>query len=209
MYTCRLSICNKFGVFQVQPAKVQFYFQVQLARLLTKPLCGWGGEGTLQTQMFSAPHPFYTINTTKSPQKCTKQNAISRKRNTACLYAACLYVCMPPTGCWPACPSSCRLSSRCLSPACRFAISLPDICPHPVCVPAAHPFGLSSPPSLHNIYNNMTTKMHQTECYKSEEKHCLSICLLSVCLPVAWLPAACLPVFLPPTFLVPKIHHPM
>jgi len=25
-------------IFQVQPAKVQFYFQVQLARLLTKPL---------------------------------------------------------------------------------------------------------------------------------------------------------------------------
>ena len=133
----------------------------------------------------SAPHPFYTIYTTKSPQKCTKQNAISRKRNTACLYAACLYVCMPPTGCWPACPSSCRLSSRCLSPACRFAISLPDICPHPVCVPAAHPFGLSSPPSLHSIHNKMPTKKHQTECYKSEEKHCLSICLLSVCPPVA------------------------
>ena len=87
---------------------------------------------------------------------------------------------MPPTGCWPACPSSCRLSSRCLSPACRFAISLPDICPHPVCVPAAHPFGLSSPPSLHSIHNKMPTKKHQTECYKSEEKHCLSICLLSM-----------------------------
>ena len=91
---------------------------------------------------------------------------------------------MPPTGCWPACPSSCRLSSRCLSPACRFAISLPDICPHPVCVPAAHPFGLSSPPSLHSIHNKMPTKKHQTECYKSEEKHCLSLCRLSVCPPV-------------------------
>ena len=127
----------------------------------------------------SAPHPFYTINTTKSPQKCTKQNAISRKRNTACLYAACLYVCMPPTGCWPACPSSCRLSSRCLSPACRFAISLPDICPHPVCVPAAHPLD-SAPHPLYTVY---TTKCRQ----KSTKQNAISrkrntACLYASCL---------------------------
>jgi len=65
----------------------------------------------------SAPHPFYTIYTTKSPQKCTKQNAISRKRNTACLYAACLYVCMPPTGCGlHAHPPAAYLPGTCLLP---------------------------------------------------------------------------------------------
>jgi hypothetical protein len=78
----------------------------------------------------SAPHPFYTIYTTKSPQKCTKQNAISRKRNTACLYAACLYVCMPPTGCGlhahpPAAylPGTCLLRSFRYLPSCHLFLS--------------------------------------------------------------------------------------
>jgi hypothetical protein len=64
-----------------------------------------------------APHPLYTIHTTICPQKCTKQNAISRKRNTACLYAACLYVRMPPTGCGlHARPPAAYLPGACLLP---------------------------------------------------------------------------------------------
>jgi hypothetical protein len=61
----------------------------------------------------SAPHPLYTVYTTKCRQKSTKQNAISRKRNTACLYASCLYVCLSPDCLRPACPCSCRLPSWC------------------------------------------------------------------------------------------------
>jgi hypothetical protein len=73
----------------------------------------------------SAPHPFYTIYTTKSSQKCTKQNAISRKRNTACLYAACLYVCMPPTGCGlHARPPAAYLPGTCLLPVVSLSLFL-------------------------------------------------------------------------------------
>jgi len=61
----------------------------------------------------SAPHPLYTVYTTKCRQKSTKQNAISRKRNTACLYASCLYVRLSPDCLRPACPCSCRLPSWC------------------------------------------------------------------------------------------------
>jgi hypothetical protein len=44
-------------------------------------------------------------------------NAISRKRNTACLYAACLYVRMPPTGCGlHAHPPAAYLPGACLLP---------------------------------------------------------------------------------------------
>ena len=68
----------------------------------------------------SAPHPLYTVYTTKCRQKSTKQNAISRKRNTACLYDLS-----------PVCLSACRLTA-CGLPARTPAAYLPGTCP-PAC----------------------------------------------------------------------------
>ena len=100
-------------------------FAISLPDICPHPVCVPAAH-----PLDSAPHPLYTIYTTKCPQKCTKQNAISRKRNTARLYAACLYVCMPPTGCGlhahpPAAylPGTCLLRSFRYLPSCHLFLS--------------------------------------------------------------------------------------
>ena len=127
----------------------------------------------------SAPHPFYTIYTTKSPQKCTKQNAISRKRNTACLYAACLYVCMPPTGCGlHAHPPAAYLPDACLLPVVSLYLFLTSVLIPSVFLP---PILLDSAP--HPLYTVYTTKCRQ----KSTKQNAISrkrntACLYASCL---------------------------
>jgi hypothetical protein len=116
---CRLSVClhAAYWLLACMPVLLPPIFPMPVSCLSFRYISSWHLSSSrlcsCRPSFGPAPHPLYTVYTTKCRQKSTKQNAISRKRNTACLYASCLYVCLSPDCLRPACPCSCRLPSWC------------------------------------------------------------------------------------------------